>query len=51
MAKITGYRIKDGKVVKTARKTSVSRKIQARKDPKTRIIRGKAARYGQSDTT
>lgn len=49
MAKITGYRIKDGKVVKATRKTSVSRRIQARKDPKTRIVRGKAARYGQPD--
>ena len=46
MAKITGYRIKDGKVIKAARKTSVSQKIQARNNPKTRIARGKAARYG-----
>ena len=51
MARITGYRIKDGKVIKTSRKTSVCQKIQARKKPKTRIARGKAARYGQFDTT
>ena len=51
MAKITGYRIKDGRIIKAARKTSVSHKIQARKNPKTRIARGKAARYGQPDTT
>jgi hypothetical protein len=44
MTKITGYRIKDGKVIKAARKQSVSQKIQARKKPKTKY--GKAARYG-----
>jgi hypothetical protein len=44
MTKIIGYRIKDGKVIKAARKQSVSQKIQARKKPKTKY--GKAARYG-----
>jgi hypothetical protein len=48
MAKIPGYCIKDGKVIKVARKTSVSQKIQARKKPKTTY--GKATRYGNPDT-
>lgn len=44
MTKITGYRIKDGKVIKVAGKTSVSQKIQARKKPKAKY--GKASRHG-----
>lgn len=48
MARITGYRIKDGKVIKTSRKTSVCQKIQARKKPKTKY--GKAAPYGNPNT-
>jgi len=48
MTKISGYRIKDGKVIKSVRKTSVSQKIQARKKPKTKY--GKAAPYGNPNT-
>lgn len=38
MAKITGYRIKDGKVVKTARKTSVSQNRAQRKSKRQRAV-------------
>ena len=39
MAKLTGYKIKDGKVIKTPARKSVSQKIAERKSTKQRVVR------------
>ena len=39
MAKLTGYKIKDGKVIKTPARKSVSQKIAERKSTKRKVVR------------
>lgn len=39
MAKLTGYKIKDGKVIKTPARKSVSKRIAERKSTKQRVVR------------
>ena len=39
MPKLKGFTIKDGKVIKTLPRKSVSQKIAARKNPKRKFVR------------